>query len=541
MRAWVVVSSALVVLGLAPFFYKIFFLNYPLSTGEEPNVWRVELATSVTGEGAWTTVQVSLPRPSESQHLLSEEVRSGRLQFSISEEAGDRYGLWAGDLDGTTAVSYQASVQMHRHFRRLPAADPRTEYSEDITAFLGDSPGIPQSDPMFGDLSNELLLDPRDKVKLAGNIYQFVSREIGASLSSEAMDATAVVQSGRGNALGRARLFCALARVNGLPCRVPMGLALAEDIPEALSYWNEVFLGDTWVPYDVVERRATVLPPDRLVLSTRDAVPVRVSGASAVSHRFFLQSESQVYEDLLRRRLSESDNLLDRFSILLLPVQLQQNLRLLVLVPLAALVITLLRNVVGLRTFGMFMPMLIALAFTATGLLIGSAVFAVIIAFAVLSRLLMQRLYLLLVARVAFILTLVVLLMVVIILAGDQTGIALGGIAAFPLVIMTMIVERISVSLEEEGLDNTLRRIAATVVAIYITYAVIFADALQSLFLVFPELMISILGFLVAVGRYTGYRLSELVRFRVLGAAPLATTYPGGAGDPIEHAPEDRR
>jgi hypothetical protein len=27
----------------------------------------------------------------------------------------------------------------------------------------------------------------------------------------------------------------------------------------------------------------------------------------------------------------------------------------------------------------------------------------------------------------------------------------------------------------------------------------------------------------------------------VLGAAPLATTYPGGAGDPIEHAPEDRR
>ena len=69
MRAWVVVSGALVVLGLAPFIYKVFLLKYPLSTGEQPNVWRVELATNVTGEGAWTTVQISLPRPSESQHL----------------------------------------------------------------------------------------------------------------------------------------------------------------------------------------------------------------------------------------------------------------------------------------------------------------------------------------------------------------------------------------------------------------------------------------------------------------------------------------
>ena len=83
---------------------------------------------------------------------------------------------------------------------------------------------------------------------------------------------------------------------------------------------------------------------------------------------------------------------------------------------------------------------------------------------------------------------------------------------------MTMIVERISVSLEEEGLQNTLRRIGSTLLAIYMTFAVIQARALQTFFLVFPESLIVILGLLVIVGRYTGYRLSEIARFRVFEA-----------------------
>ena len=83
-----------------------------------------------------------------------------------------------------------------------------------------------------------------------------------------------------------------------------------------------------------------------------------------------------------------------------------------------------------------------------------------------------------------------------------------------------MIVERISVSLEEEGAANTLRRIGATLAAIYLTYGVIHARVLQTLFLVYPELLLVILGLLVAVGRYTGYRLTELIRFRDLADAP---------------------
>jgi hypothetical protein len=171
----------------------------------------------------------------------------------------------------------------------------------------------------------------------------------------------------------------------------------------------------------------------------------------------------------------------------------------------------------------MFMPVLIALAFTGTGLFWGTVFLTVIVSFALLSRVLIRHLYLLLAARIAFILTLVILVMVALFIIGDKYGMPSSGVGVFPFVIMTMIVERISVGLEEEGAGTTLRRIAATLAAIYLTYGVIHARGLQTLFLVYPELLLVILGLLVAVGRYTGYRLSELIRFRTLADAPRPT------------------
>ena len=68
------------------------------------------------------------------------------------------------------------------------------------------------------------------------------------------MDAVTVIREGRGNDLGRARLFCALARANGLPCRVMAGIPLTSGRQDQFLYWNEVYLGGGWVPFDVVER-----------------------------------------------------------------------------------------------------------------------------------------------------------------------------------------------------------------------------------------------------------------------------------------------
>ncbi|GIW39640.1 MAG: gonadoliberin III [Candidatus Binatia bacterium] len=523
MRRSLLVSGALVLLGLGVFLYKVFGLHYPLTTSHLGSTWRVELVIHVSGKGARVVVDASLPGTSGYQTLLSEQVRSGPLRFSITEENAARTGRWSGRLSGAATVSYQVTVQTREYARAVPDSERRRSYPESVRPYLREAPAVQASDPAIAALGKELALEGGDKVKLAREIFEFVSREIGHLQSTGEMDALATLREGRGTPLGRARLFCALARAYELPCRIVSGIFLEDGTHDALHHWNEVYLGGAWVPADAVMRRFGTIPAGRLALAWDSGNVIRQEQTTSLSYRFDVQSELETYLHVVERRLSESSHPLDRVSLLLLPVQVQRHLRLLLLVPVGALAIAVFRSIVGFRTFGTFMPMLIALAFTATGLLYGTVFLTVVILGALATRLLIQRLYLLMVARVAFILTVVVLLLVVLMVATDRFRLPSEGISAFPFVIITMVVERMSVSLEEEGWRNTMNRLAATVLAIYFTYAVIQARWLQSFLLVFPEVLFVILGMLVLVGRYTGYRLVELLRFRELATEPAGT------------------
>lgn len=517
MRSWIPLSVLLAALGLGIFLYKVLALEYPLRPGGDMGAWRVELAVDVAAQQGRVVVEAPLPRSSTQQRLLTEEARSGPLRFSIVENGEGRRAHWTGKLDGAARLSYEVTAVVASPSRHLPTHETAARYPKSVQAFLEESPSVQSADPAIVNLSHELLLDPKDKAVLARSIYEFVSRELGVEHGTGPMDAVSVIRDGGGTAIGRARVFCALARANGLPCRVVTGVRLDEPRAGTLHYWNEVHLAEAWIPMDATDRVTATLAADRLGLSTSDSAAVRATGVESMTFRFHVQAEIDAYADLLRRRFAASPNLVDRLSLLTLPVGVQRTLRVLLLVPLGALAMCIVRNVIGIRTFGMFMPMLIALAMTSTGLIWGTVFLLMILTAALVSRLLIGRLYLLLAARAAFILTLVILLMIGLILAGNRLGFpTASGVGAFPFVIMTMVVERMSVSLEEEGVANTVRRAAATLVAIYLTYAVIQARALQASLLVYPELLFVILALLLGIGRYTGYRLTELVRFRDL-------------------------
>ena len=128
------------------------------------------------------------------------------------------------------------------------------KYPASASDALAASPGIETSDPAVLELSRELMLDAKDKSALAQQVYEFVAHEIGPVRSSTATDAVTVIREGRGNDLGRARLFCALTRANDLPCRVMAGIPLSTGREDQFRYWNEVYLGGGWVPFDTVER-----------------------------------------------------------------------------------------------------------------------------------------------------------------------------------------------------------------------------------------------------------------------------------------------
>jgi len=185
------------------------------------------------------------------------------------------------------------------------------------------------------------------------------------------------------------------------------------------------------------------------------------------------------------------------------------------MIPIGALVIVLLRNFIGIKTFGTFMPVLVALAFRETRLLWGIVLFAVIVAFGLLIRFYLERLRLLLVPRLTCVLTVVVILMAGISVLSQKLDIQPGlSIALFPMVIISMTIERMSIVWEERGASEALQEGVGSLVVAALTYLVMGIPWLSHLIFVFPELLLLVLAVTLLTGRYTGYRLLELKRFR---------------------------
>ena len=208
---------------------------------------------------------------------------------------------------------------------------------------------------------------------------------------------------------------------------------------------------------------------------------------------------------------------LANISLLDLPVQTQNLYRVLLLVPLGALLIVVLRNIIGLQTFGTFMPVLIALSFRETQLVSGVILFTLIVALGLIIRFYLERLKLLLVPRLAAVVITVILLMALVTIASHRMNLEIGlSVALFPMVILAMTIERMSIVWEELGAGDAIRQGFGSLLVAAACYLLMFHPQVEHLVFVFPELMLIVLGITLLVGRYTGYRLTELRRFRDL-------------------------
>jgi hypothetical protein len=84
------------------------------------------------------------------------------------------------------------------------------------------------------------------------------------------------------------------------------------------------------------------------------------------------------------------------------------------------------------------------------------------------------------------------------------------------MVIMAMTIERMSIVWEERGPAEALKEGIGTLVAAALVYLVMIQPSVKHLVLVFPELLLVLLAGILLMGRYTGYRLTELMRFKAL-------------------------
>jgi hypothetical protein len=125
---------------------------------------------------------------------------------------------------------------------------------------------------------------------------------------------------------------------------------------------------------------------------------------------------------------------------------------------------------------------------------------------------------LLLVARVASVVIVVILLMAIIAVASYKLGVDQAlTVTFFPTIILAWTIERMSILWEEEGMHEVMVQGGGSLLVAVLAYLAMSSRLVAHLTFNFPELMLTLLGLIFLLGKYKGYRLSELYRFRDLG------------------------
>ena len=503
LTAWIV--AALFLFPVALIAYRVLALGYPLFPAAGGSSWRISMETRISRPSLGQAVlTVGLPYQRPGLTVLEEFFSSGTLGLGLTREGLNRFAIWSGEVGSEgELVTYNASVIVRR--LKLRSTPP-----------LRLMPYPPQIGEKERALLERLPLPPPTRLDNA----RAAIRGEWPSPAPAQEDLTAwrrfILNQGRELAI------IGLLRAARLNAREVQGLRLTPSIRLRPLKFIEVWSGSEWLHLRPVSGEALAIPQEQFLrLSTGIGKGFRVSEARVDISRWEVRRRLLGDWHLHYERIRRSTRFLDKWSFFHMPRQFQETFQILLLVPIGALMISLLRNMVGFPTFGVFMPVLMALAFRTTGLAYGLGVFAFIMGAGYFMRNFLDRMHLLLVPRLSLMLTAVIALLSFVALAGNQFGIReFMAVGLLPFVILVMVIERFFVAIEEAGVRQGIQMALGSAAVAIIAYSILLWEQLQLTFFLYPELTFAVGGALLLIGRYTGYRLFELVRFKAFRSQP---------------------
>lgn len=191
------------------------------------------------------------------------------------------------------------------------------------------------------------------------------------------------------------------------------------------------------------------------------------------------------------------------------------GIELLAMLPIGAAAVVFFRAVGGVRTFGLFVPVLLAIAFIQTGFLTGPLIFGSVVAAGLLTAPFLRRLHLPRVGLVAAFMSVVALALIAI---HEFAGFEAAGFAtAFPVIVTAVVIERLWHMWEENGVQNALQTAFWTFLTASLIQLGMLSPPVRWMLDVSPFLLAATgLVLVLWIGRYRGLRLNELFRFRTV-------------------------
>ncbi|MDH4121512.1 MAG: UUP1 family membrane protein [Deltaproteobacteria bacterium] len=500
--------------------YKLFVLDYPLA-GLIPAVsYSTDVTMQVTGHGDDMMLRTYLPRSDFRQTVTEEANASGAFTLTFENDGLNRVGVWRGErVTGTHTLHYTYTAQgTHVRYVIPDHLEIPQVYPAGLKEYLASEEGVPVSDPLIAQTTAQLF--PKGKptiLEAVTTIHRFLQDQFANRDFSGYTDALTALKLREASCNGKSRLFVALARKMNLPARLVGGVVMESGSKRTSHQWVEVYVNGHWVPFDTINNHYMELPANFLTLYYGDQVLFRHSTNVNFQYHFNMNKRlvpKREVQNKLRDSVLNIFNLYDVFQRIGISANL---LKIILMIPFGALVVVIFRNVVGMETFGTFLPALIASAARETGLVWGLLAFFTIILVCSFVRRALDWLHLLHSPKMGIMLTLVVLIILGLTVLGVNLSLFdLAHVSLFPIAIMAITAERFAIMEAEQGLGKAMKIMLATLVVITACYVVMDSLFLQSLVLAFQELLLVLIALNLWLGKWVGMRLTEFLRFRYL-------------------------
>ena len=496
------IALLLALIGFSITWYKVEVLGIPLYPHDKRSVYNIGAEISFVGQGHSALISMAMPPKQEGIRILSYDASSADFGFTTAQTENGKRAEWSKRLvDGKQRLFYSidAIIDLHVDVKE-DSINPIKMEEETLSDYT--KPVLNAAKTLLEEIHNH-----------SADAHSFTALLIQHFNAPNPSQTVKMLLSQHGeDMLG---LLYRLLRYEGISVRKIRGLYLGEtQHNQSLIPMLEVYDNEHWQLFDLKEgkipRAKNFFIWQKGGVSLLEAMGVKESKITfSVSEHRVPSGQIAQHEKMLKEAP------LLNFSLFSLPVSQQNSFKHILLIPIGALVVVFLRILVGLRTSGTFMPILIALAFMQTSLIVGLIMFIVIVGVGLIIRSYLSHMNLLLVARISAVVIVVIAIMSVMSILSYKLGLnEVLSITFFPMIILAWTIERMSILWEEEGAKEVFIQGGGSLFVATLAYFAMSNTLIGHLTFNFPELLFVVLAIIIVLGTYSGYRLSELIRFK---------------------------
>lgn len=199
-------------------------------------------------------------------------------------------------------------------------------------------------------------------------------------------------------------------------------------------------------------------------------------------------------------------------NVLISDYQIPQHLiELILLLPIIATIVAFVRQIIGIKMFGAYAPIITTYAFLELGLPQGLVISLIIFLASIILKYLTRKLSIHYLPRMSILLTLVSLIVLSLLPLFKYFNLPL---SPLPIIMLITLSDIYLTSQIQKGYKKAGTLYLETVIVSSIIFMLVSWTSFRSFLMAYPELIIIAVGIDIIIGKWTGLRITEFYRFK---------------------------